>query len=182
MNLFYLDLDPAKNAEYHVDKHIVKMPLETAQILCTTHWISAIIGPAPRHLNSQELKELRAAVAMQACKNIPYKPTHPNHPSVIWARTNCANYDWVLGYLLALGDEYTYRYDKEHLAVRKCMELDCLVLPETSSMSPFALAMPDKYKSDDPIASYRAYYTGDKAHLAGWKYRETPKWFLTKTT
>jgi hypothetical protein len=40
MNIFYLSEDITKCAEYHVDKHIVKMPLETAQLLCTVHWVS----------------------------------------------------------------------------------------------------------------------------------------------
>ena len=39
MNLFFLDNDLDKCAEYHVDKHIVKMPLEAAQLLCTAMWV-----------------------------------------------------------------------------------------------------------------------------------------------
>ena len=54
MNLFYLDEDLDKCAEYHVDKHIVKMPLEVAQILCTAVWVDVHLGFVPRALNKQE--------------------------------------------------------------------------------------------------------------------------------
>jgi len=178
MNLFVLDHDHQKNAEYHVDKHVVKMPLEAAQVLCTTHWISEIIGSAPRPLNSNELKELRAASRVNTT-GIPYKPTHPNHPCVVWTRTNIKNFDWVLGYLFALGDEYTHRYGKYHKSVEQVSLLGFpSKIPPAEELSPFALAMPDKYKNDDPVQAYRDYYVGDKSHIASWKTREVPKWFF----
>lgn len=181
MNLFYLDEAPDLCARYHMDKHVVKMPLEAAQILCTTHWISRVIGNAPRPLNSNELKVLREAVRTnERGSNIPYKPTHPNHPSVVWARTNIANYDWALGYLYAVSDEYTYRYGKYHKSTEAMAMLGYpFNVPYSDDMTPFALAMPDQYKSDDPVTSYRQYYIHEKAHLASWKHRETPEWFLT---
>ena len=191
MNLFYLDANPQKNAEYHVDKHVVKMPLEAAQIICTTHWISRVIGTAPRPLDASELKVLRAAVITNECENIPYKPTHPNHPSVVWTRMHLSNFDWVLGYMYALGDEYTHRYGKHHLAVEKCSTIGYpLNIPTKGAVgvcsekgwipiinSTFALAMPDEYKTDDPIQSYRAYYKGAKSELAAWKNRGVPEWW-----
>ena len=56
MNIFILDEDIDKCAEYHVDKHVVKMILESAQLLCTAHWIEEYIGYTPRKLTSKEWK------------------------------------------------------------------------------------------------------------------------------
>ena len=63
MNLFYLDEDLDKCAEYHVDKHIVKMPLEAAQLLCTAVWIDHLLGFVPRALNAEEREVLNTAKA-----------------------------------------------------------------------------------------------------------------------
>ena len=66
MNIFFLDNDIRKCAIYHCDKHVVKMTLETAQLLCGVHHI--IGGDAP------------------------YKLSHKNHPCSIWARESLSNY------------------------------------------------------------------------------------------
>lgn len=61
MNIFYLDKDPKLCAQYHCDKHVVKMILESAQLLCTA-------------VNEAAGKEVA-----------PYKSTHVNHPCSIWS-------------------------------------------------------------------------------------------------
>lgn len=157
MNLFYLDDDMAANARSHVDRHIVKMPLEAAQLACT-------------------------ALSL-AGASAPYKPTHKNHPCAVWCRNTRSNFEWVCAYGLALCAEYTYRYDKLH----KCREvlLNCLDAKEVipvGGLSPFALAMPDIYKCDNALLSYRRYYVGAKQHLAAWKHRPTPAWFTLSTS
>ena len=88
MNIFYLDNDPKVCAQYHVDKHVVKMILETAQLLSTTHWMSGSEGP--------------------------YRQTHKNHPSAVWARSNKSNYIWLCELGMELCKEYTHRYGKTH--------------------------------------------------------------------
>ena len=93
MNIFYLDENPVIASQYHLDKHIVKMPLETAQILCTIHWTKG--------------------------KEAPYKPTHLKHPCTLWVGESIKNYDWVCELGIALCKEYTYRYGKVH----KCEEI-----------------------------------------------------------
>ena len=113
MNIFILDEDLDTNAEYHVDKHIVKMPLEAAQMLCTVHWINKYVGYVPRKLTSDEW----ALVSKQKTnipRDFPYLPTMYNHPCTIWARSSMDNYEWLYTYALALGEEYTYRYGKVH--------------------------------------------------------------------
>jgi len=176
MNIFILDNDIDKCAEYHVDKHIVKMPLEAAQMLCTNHWIDKYLGYVPQKLTREEW-----AIVKEAKKNpvrdFPYLPTMYNHPCTIWARESQQNYEWLYCYALALNDEYRYRYGKEHKSVSEViLQLPDISLPSTG-LTVFAQAMPEELKSSEPIASYRAFYHKDKATFASWKYRDKPHWW-----
>ena len=51
-----------------------------------------------------------------------------------------------------------------------------LNLPNTI-LTPFAQAMPDEYKNNDPIQAYRDYYNGEKSYFAKCKNSPTPTWF-----
>jgi len=112
MNLFYLDEDLDKCAEYHVDKHIVKMPLEAAQLLCTAVWIDHLLGFVPRALNAEEREVLNKSKAeikhlpMEERPLTPYLPMMYNHPCTIWTRSSLDNFEWVHCYANALIDEY----------------------------------------------------------------------------
>ena len=155
MNIFILDHDIDKCAEYHVDKHIVKMPLESAQMLCTAH----------HHYGNGD--------------NVPYKKAHYNHPSTIWVRDNCENYAWLYRHMLALGEEYTKRYGKTHLTITKCKEPLSKAppgMPWLGFTQP-PQAMPDEYKNKCAVKAYRAYYNGEKSYFAKWTTRDTPEWF-----
>lgn len=147
-------MDPEKAAKYHVDKHIVKMPLETAQLLCTVH-----------HLSGTDSKE------------IPYRATHKNHPSAKWARKSLSNYIWLVMLGLEICKEYTHRYGKTHKceAVIQWCKMHTPNIPEIG-FTPFALAMPEECKKDDRIEAYREYYRKKKSHLFSWKNREKPYW------
>ena len=176
MNIFVLDYNIDKCAEYHVDKHIVKMPLEAAQMLCTTHWVNKYLGNIPRKLTREEWAVLKLA-KMNKVRDFPYFPTMYNHPCTIWARTSLENYEWLFCYALALNDEYRYRYGKEHRSVKEViLNLPQISLP-TSGITPFALAMPDNLKTSDPVESYRQFYHKDKATFASWKHRDKPYWW-----
>ena len=110
---------------------------------------------------------------------VPYKLSHKNHPCAIWARECIENYIWLCDFGLELAREYTYRYDKRHKSqdiIEWCIE-NKPNLPEKGDLTPFALAMPDEYKSSDPVESYRRYYMMDKPHIAEWKRRKKPFWF-----
>ena len=80
MNLFYLDQDLDKCAEYHVDKHIVKMPLEAAQILSTCIWVDVHLGFVPRALDKSErdyinvIKKEVSQLPQEARPLSPYLP------------------------------------------------------------------------------------------------------------
>ena len=153
MNIFVLDTDPYKCAVYHNDKHVVKMILETSQILFGVHWVEG--GEAP------------------------YKLSHRNHPCSIWSRECIENYVWLCDLGLTLSKEYTHRYNKRHKSqdiIEWCYD-NLPKLRSNGDLTPFALAMPDECKVGDAVDSYREYYMREKRSLASWKMRSTPKWF-----
>lgn len=152
MNIFVLSNDPVECARWHNNKHIVKMPLESAQMLCT-------------NLNKLSIET-------------PYRSCHVNHPCTLWAGKTRTNFLWLCKLGLALCDEYTYRYQKVHKCkdvINYCLSKS-LSIPE-GELTPFALAMPDEYKVACPITSYRNYYRFAKNHLSVWKNREIPFWY-----
>ena len=152
MNVFYLDECYNKAAEYHNDRHCVKMILETCQLLCTAHWVSG--------------------------NEAPYKQTHTNHPCAIWARASIDNYVWLCNLGLALCEQYELRYGKQHKTYQHlvwCMD-NVPNLPDIGFTEP-AQAMPDEYKCDEPVVAYRVYYMTDKRHLASWKVGQ-PAWYV----
>jgi hypothetical protein len=158
MNIFFLDENPTLSAKYHVDKHVVKMILETAQLLCGVH-----------HTTDQVTDQ------------VPYKLSHKNHPCAVWARESLSNYLYLCELGLELGKEYTYRYGKRHKSI-EVIEW-CIVnkpnIPDIGFTTP-AMAMPDEFKVDSVVESYRNYYMGAKISLASWKNREKPFWFGKK--
>jgi hypothetical protein len=155
MNIFVLDTDTKKCALYHNDKHVIKMILETAQLLCGVHHMT------------------------ESTHTVPYKLSHKNHPSAIWARQCIENYIWLCDLGIELSKEYTFRYGKTHKS-QAVIEW-CLThkpkLKVNDDLTPFALAMPDECKVDDAIQSYRNYYMTEKRRMANWKNREIPEWF-----
>jgi len=165
MNIFFLDENPKLSAQYHVDKHVVKMILETAQLLCGVH-----------HMTDQVTTKYRPST-----DQVPYKLSHKNHPCAIWARESLSNYLYLCELGLELGKEYTYRYGKRHKSI-DVIEW-CIVnkpnIPDIGFTKP-AMAMPDEFKVDSVVESYRNYYMGAKSELASWKKREKPLWFEKK--
>ena len=162
MNIFFLDYDVKKCAQYHVDKHVVKMILETAQLLCGVHHV-------PAHDTAHDTAQ------------VPYKLSHKNHPCSIWTRKSLSNYLYLCELGLELCKEYTYRYGKRHKS-QDVIEW-CLIkkpnIPDIGFTEP-AKAMPDEYKVKSIVESYRNYYIGAKSGFAVWKNRETPFWFEEK--
>jgi len=150
MNIFVLDLNPAIAAQYQCDKHVVKMPLETAQMLC--------------------------AVAYRFGRSAPYKPTHPRHPCTVWAGDSVGNWYWLRDHGIALCDEYRHRYGKQH-ASRRVIEAmqPPPILP--TQLTPFPQAMPEEYHTTNVVDAYRAYYRGAKHSFAKWTNRSIPSWF-----
>jgi len=159
LNIFYFDDSPVTSAESQPDKMLVKMPLETAQMLSTAH----------RVLDGDEYADANGL----------YKTAYKNHPCTIWARESSANYLWLYEHFIALGKEYTYRYGKEHASITKLAEPLSKVPFNIiqGDMTPLAQAMPDVYKDSDSIKAYRAYCINEK-HYAKWdKGRDRPNWW-----
>jgi len=152
MNIFVLDKNPRQAAEWHVNKHVVKMPLETAQMLCTV-------------LNQNGVKT-------------PYKSTHVKHPCTIWAGESMGNFVWLCELGLELCREYTYRYEKVHKCeaiIKECLTYACKV--QNTEMTEFVQAMPNELKQTNPIDGYKNYYIKAKSHIAEWKNRNQPNWY-----
>ena len=150
MNIFYLDKDPVKAAQIQYNKHVVKMILESAQMLCTAH-----------HHYAEELGYDNSY--------IPYKKAHYNHPSTIWCRQNSRQYYWLFHHMVALGNEYTKRYNKTHLTITKCFDVlqYCPVgMPLGGEFNQPPQAMPDEFKRACAIHAYCLYYVYDKKHIA----------------
>ena len=137
MNLFYLDRDPAVAAQMQCDRHVVKMILETAQMLSTAH------------------------VELDG-RQVAYKATHKNHPSTVWVRSRASNYLWAYKHMMALGREYTRRYGKVHKTIREhstalrklpaALQYDCRELVDPPQ------CMYDECKRDDTVMAYQLYY------------------------
>ena len=174
MNIFILDDNPVACAEYHLDKHIVKMPLETAQLLCTAHWITHFFGHTPLPIDSYQTKKLREYGREYTV--FPYKPAMANHPCSIWVRSSMQNYMYLMTLGIALGREYTHRYGRKHKSSELLSKLPSIDLPD-DGLTDFAQAMPDEYRNTDAITAYRDYYRGDKAYIAKWTKRDAPAWF-----
>ena len=159
MNIFYLHHDPRICAQMHVDKHVIKMILETCQLLCSAH-----------HVLGSDYKPC-------------YKLTHKNHPSSVWCRESTGNYEWLCQLGLELCKEYTYRYQKTHKCEEYILDLSKNIPKiENTEFTRPRQAMPEIYKSKDSIDAYRAYYFFDKISMHSWsgkfQSREVPDWIL----
>lgn len=178
MNIFYLSSDPKFCAQYHVDKHVVKMILETCQLLSTAHRI--LDGTESVQLSSTNRKQKVWTLLDRESDQLLYKATHVNHPSAVWVRQSYENYVWLAKLLVELSDEYTYRFGKIH----KCTQIgliDWLLanepknIPMGSNFSEPPCAMPEQYiVPNNSILSYRNYYTHGKSHLHKWTKRFDP--------
>lgn len=156
MNIFAVDTDPKIAAQQLCDKHVVKMILESAQMLCSVF---------PNG-------------------DAPYRRAFYNHPCTKWARESAENYEWLLDHAYAMCQEYTRRYGKVHKsldAISWCgSNYHKLNIPR-KGLTKFAQAMPEQYKNSCGVTAYRSYYNGEKAYFAKWSKRETPSWFNTPT-
>ena len=155
MNIFVLNENPIKSAQQMVDKHVVKMLVESLQMISTC-----------LHLRGF---------------NAPYRMSFAYHPCTIWARESSQNMEWLVEHTYALCKEYTIRYGKTH-QVERTMKMyhDTIqelieYLPD-EGLTPFAQAMPDMSKCDNACEAYQKYYLGEKWYFAEWK-TQRPDWW-----
>jgi hypothetical protein len=181
VNIFYLDNDPVKCAQMHVDKHVCKMVIEYAQLLSTTHRV--LDGEEYRRLSANN-RSIKAWRLPDGREERLMKPTMMNHPSAIWLRQSDKNYLWLYNMWCELLKEFTYRYGKTHACARLIPDL--AVLPTNIPDKPFTgpiPAMPDECKvPGNSLQSYHNYYNMNKQHLWSWKgkinSRPVPKWLI----
>jgi hypothetical protein len=170
MNLFILSLIQREIAEFMMDKHISKILLEAVQMLCSAKRVLD-----PEHVINDRL----------------YKMAHKNHPVTIWCRKSRANFGWVLDLVDEMHKEWKFRYGHPENKMHKSYLVALLLrenipsddkFEEVGMMTPFALAMPDQYKTADAVESYRKYYmSAEKQKIASWKKRRAkPEWYIVQ--
>ena len=179
MNIFILDDDPVKAAQLQCDKHVVKMIVESAQMLSTVHrMIDGVMERRPSKSGSM----LQYFKLDDEREDILYKACHYNHPSTVWTREGCCNYTWHYNHFIALCDEYTYRYGKVHATHQKLGKI-LSVTPRNIpniGLTPFKLAMQAEPQCmlEDAVKSYQAYYmTKQERFKMVWSKRSIPDWF-----
>ena len=152
MNIFYLDKDPVKAAKHLYNKHVVKMVLETAQMLSTA-------ARAQGH-------------------DVGYKSAYPKHPMTMWVGSTLENYLYACRIGIALTEEYTKRYGKIHVCAEHLKWL-YTNHPSTFTQRKSDTAyyseegipecMPEEYKTKSIIQAYQMYYMMDKMGFARYK-------------
>lgn len=191
MNIFALSKCPVESAQQMLDKHVVKMPTETCQMLHTNQLY--FIYKAT-FFKEPSLKDLK--VFHTESNSHLMKPAMLNHPSTIWARQSAKNFSWLFEHGIALCDEYTHRYGKKHGAEKRILmtHFQNETKPNWphSGLTPVTIAMLDKYRLDEKqysqrnpnwigwdfvIDSYRHYYLEGKWKFAEWRMNRRPNWF-----
>lgn len=153
MNIFVLSSDSTQAARWQCDKHLVKMVVETAQLLCAAY---------PKG-------------------DAPYKPTHVNHPCAVWARKTQQNFAWLAHHGMELGAEFERRFGKPHKSsevILWCFKnRRALGLPN-KKLTSFAKCVPEDLKHLPTVQAYREYYVRDKAEFATWRLpARAPYWW-----
>jgi hypothetical protein len=158
MDIFYLDHSPVLAAQYHCDKHVVKMILESVQIISTVASFYGIYSP--------------------------YKPTHSKHPCVVWASYRWEHVQWLFFLVAELNKEYKYRFNSiDHrsytiLSEHHLMDDLVKVMPVNCNFTYPPQCMPEEYRQQDTVQAYRDYYSFEKSHLHKWTKREEPEWLV----
>lgn len=188
MNIFYLDSDPIIAAQMQCDKHVVKMIVESAQMLSTAHRLldgtliegkRMVAGSVPVRWRKYKSWTHQDSVKEQTL----YKAVHMSHPSTLWTMESLANYNWHYQHFVALCDEYKYRYNKIH-ATASLLTFLLDEIPDNIpdvGPTPVRLAMksnPECMHADDPVRSYREFYqTKQTRFKMVWTKRDKPEWF-----
>lgn len=157
MNIFVLDEDPVIAAHMLCNQHVSKMILESAQML--------------------------SSVADKYGFPYLYKPTHKNHPCTIWAGASRENWEWLIEHVMEMEREKIRRTRKGHISAEVVRYYrDNNFGPKKGALTPFAQAMPDKYRSNNAASSYRSYYLNEKQFFKDgsrpiWKPVDPPTWW-----
>lgn len=152
MNIFATDTDPRKAARDLCDRHVPKMIVESAQMLCSVHPAGAA----------------------------PYRRCFVNHPCTLWTAASVGNYMWLVDHADEMCREYSSRWGSRTHKTQEVIAWARANIPSLPDLgvTPFAMAMPDQYKSQDPVHSYRLYYCREKSRFAHWAdMAKVPRWY-----
>jgi len=163
MNIFYIHENPVIAAKAMTNKHVVKMILESAQLLCTAHRVLDGVQIIVKSKNGHNLKKWQHN--NKYYDELLYKSTHVNHPSAIWVRESSKNYNWLYQHFIALGNEYKNRYGKTHKSIAELRFL--LASPPKNiphiDKTPVRVAITNtEWHKKTPVESYRTYYLNEK--------------------
>lgn len=193
MNIFYVDTNPYIAAEYLCDKHVVKMILESAQMLSTAHRLldgklTEYEEFIPKFKNINGFKVGTGWITKKKQKYVLtnvrdeskfYKVAHKNHPSSIWVRQSDEHYRWLYEHFDGLCEEYTRRYGKVHATELK-LALNLFFNPKQikkAGFTPPPCCMPDECKlTNDAVINYQYYYVTEKKSMLKYTKREAPHW------
>lgn len=182
MNIFVLNESPVLAAQEQCDKHVVKMIVESAQMLSTAHRM--LDGQVSRQ-PSKSGKTMIKYYDHPTLDSTLYKAVHHHHPCTVWTMESVCNYIWHYKHFVALCDEYMYRYGKRHLTdtlLRSILMTPPVRIPRVER-TPFKLAMGSNPECmlDCPVESYRAFYhTKQDRFSMTWTSRPVPSWFEVK--
>ena len=177
MNIFELHENPIECARMHCDKHIVKMPIEYAQLLSTAHRVLDGEEYVGETKTGRRAKRFRLSDERE--KHL-YMASHIKHPDGIWVRECSGNYYKLFFLYMSVLAEFTHRYGKVHGASKPSFWLqkapnNIIIGDETK----LPQCMPDDCKTENVIEAYHNYYREYKKDFATWKNRETPSWYDT---
>ena len=160
MNIFATHSDPFLSSRDLDDKRMIKMILESTQLLC-------------------------GALRYYGCAHEAlYMPTHMNHPCAIWTRACVGNFYWLMEYTQHLCDNYFAYYHKHHacediIDIINIESLDYCI--PNGIRTPFANCTP--YKEEDRRDVHQKYRDYLKAKWQSdvrkptWKLHGKPNWF-----
>ena len=166
MNIFAVNDNPVLAAQDLPDKLVVKMVTESLQLL--TPWA----------FNTHSAHIRKPDGTNYGTKGFAH------HPCAKWLYESPANVSWLLDHAIAMSDEYTKRYGKQHGANYGLLQIDELFVlhygdtrTKWADHTKFVQAMPEEFKIEsDPVQAYRNYINGYKGY-AVWEHSEKPDWW-----
>ena len=181
MNIFILDNDPVTAAQLQCDKHVVKMIVESAQMLSTAHrMLDGVVQTRPSKSGKRQVKywvhpDKHMEISL-------YAAVHTGHPCTVWSMISNNNYNWHYVHFVALCEEYKYRYGKIHMTdirLRHVLESPPKNIPVGPlTKQPLAMKSNPECMFDDVVKSYRSFYqTKQERFKMAWTKRNIPEWF-----
>jgi hypothetical protein len=164
VNFFYLDKDPIQCAKYYCNKHILKIPIEIAQILSKIHHeLETGVDYCKIYKNSQVVKNTLG----------PY----------CWIKQSYDNYIWTSKLGLALINEYKIRYNKDTHKSEPILKYLANNPPKLPKIGITRFIGTNKYDmfqyiSNDPIICGRYNYVEMKCKNDKWNIHGPPNWYI----